>query len=83
MKKFICLVLIIILICALAGCSKSVADKTENSARIIRVYHDFPTAIYVDAKTGVMYFWVKEGYAGDLEVMVDADGKPLLWEGNK
>lgn len=81
MKKFICLVLIIILICALIGCSKAAAGKTENSARIIKIYDDFPTTIYVDAKTGVMYLWVKEGYAGDLEVMVDANGKPLLWEG--
>lgn len=80
MKKFICLVLIIILICALVGCSKSAADKTENSARIIKIYDDFPATIYADAKTGVMYLWVKIGYAGDLEVMVDANGKPLLWE---
>lgn len=83
MKKFICLALTIILMCALIGCSKSVADKTENSARIIEIYDDFPTTIYVDAKTGVMYLWVREGYGGDLEIMVDAAGKPLLWEGNK
>lgn len=83
MKKFICLALTIILMCTLIGCSKSAADKTENSARIIKVYNDFPTTIYVDVKTGVMYLWVRNSYAGDLEVMVDADGKPLLWEGNK
>lgn len=33
-------------------------------------------------KMAYMYFYRKKGYSGDLTVMVDADGKPLIWEGN-
>ena len=79
MKKFICLVLIIILICALVGCSKS-ANEDDDFDRLVRVYSDFNNIIYVDTETNVMY-WVRSGnHACDIQVMVDADGKPLLWE---
>lgn len=36
--------------------------------------------IIVDKETGVLYLWHNEGDAGGLTVMVDAEGKPLLYE---
>lgn len=80
MKKFICLALTIILMCALIGCSKS-ANEDDDFDRLIRVYSDFNNIIYVDTETKVMY-WLRLGvHACDIQVMVDANGKPLLWEG--
>ena len=36
--------------------------------------------IWVDRETGVQYFWHADGYAGGLTVILDADGKPLLYK---
>ena len=35
--------------------------------------------IWVDTQTGVQYFFHASGYAGGLTVLVDAEGKPLLY----
>ena len=35
--------------------------------------------IWVDSETGVQYLWHADGYAGGLTVLVDAEGKPLLY----
>ncbi len=37
------------------------------------------TQIWVDLETKVQYLWHAEGYAGGLTVLLDADGKPLLY----
>lgn len=38
--------------------------------------------IIVDRKTGVCYYWRKFMNAGGMTVLVDTDGKPMIWEGN-
>ena len=35
--------------------------------------------VWVDRETGVQYLWHADGYAGGLTVLVDAEGKPLLY----
>ena len=35
--------------------------------------------IWVDTYTGVQYFYRQSGYAGGMTVLVDAEGKPLLY----
>ena len=35
--------------------------------------------IWVDTYTGVQYFFHQSGYAGGMTVLVDAEGKPLLY----
>lgn len=37
--------------------------------------------ILVEKKTRVMYLFVKYGYGAGLTVMVDEEGKPMLYEG--
>ncbi len=37
------------------------------------------TEVWVDTKTGVQYLWHTVGNAGGLTVLVDADGKPLIY----
>lgn len=39
-------------------------------------------AIIVDRETGVCYYWRKSMNAGGMTVLVDADGKPVIWEVN-
>ena len=35
--------------------------------------------VWVDTKTKVCYLFRSSGYAGGLTVLVDAEGKPMLW----
>lgn len=70
---------------AVAGeCDKN-ATKTEtvvehSRQRFQRVIRDekSPFKVYVDTETNVMYLISNYGGA---HVMVDAEGKPLLWDG--
>ena len=78
MKKLISLVLALVLIFALVGCTGASSD----SDRFVRVYSEYSSCIYVDSETNVMYFWHSGGYSGGLSVMLDENGDPLLWEGN-
>ncbi len=36
------------------------------------------TEIIVDRKTGVCYLWHRDGHAGGLAPLLDADGKPVI-----
>ena len=86
MKKIICVVLASVL-CAVLFCACS---DNDNYIRTVSAEDRFVTVGYesgeceviVDAETRVMYLFVKDRYGGGLTVMVDADGNPLLYEGD-
>lgn len=95
LKKFLVTGAAVVMMAAsLSGCdsttsSANTSEKTradEDRFMEIRTNDDMLgcyTYIYVDNETGVMYLFVKDGYGGGLTVMVDKDGKPLIWEGDK
>lgn len=83
MKKIAYLDLVLVIVLAFIGCSTSKSNNMETSDRFIVVYSDFSNAIYADKETNVLYFWHSGGYSGGLSVMLDENGKPLLWEGTK
>lgn len=86
-KRYLMIALLSCLI--LAGCGS--AAKTEEAAepanmtrfeRIdgVRGLYD----IYADRETGVMYAVSRGMYnQGNFTVLVDADGKPLMWKGEE
>lgn len=80
MKKIVCLGLVLMIVLAFIGCSASKSNNMETSDRFIIVYSDFCNTIYADKETNVLYFWHFGGYSGGLSVMVDENGKPLLWD---
>lgn len=82
MKKLISLVLALILIFALVGCTGASSENETTSDRFIKVYSEYSNCIYVDSETNVMYFWHSGVYSGGLSVMLDENGDPLLWEGD-
>lgn len=80
MKK---LAVMLALAITLAGCSsRGSKNEDDTGGRFIEVYVDFTNTILVDSETGVMYFWHCGGFSGGLTVMVDKNGKPLIWEGS-
>ena len=89
MKKFLAIILLIMVCCFMfIGCSRKneVIKTTELDSRfkIIKDTNDEYGYfnIIVDTETGVMYLFRGAGYRGGLTVMVDTDGKPLIYKGD-
>lgn len=74
MKRVIAITMLILLTFALCGCRKA-----ESGTYRLRTLETGATyVIYVDNLTGIQYLRIPKG---GLCVMVDAEGKPLIWEG--
>lgn len=89
MKKFLAIILSIMICCfTFVGCSrKNEVIKTTELDRRFKIINDTNDGlgycnIIVDTETGVMYLFRGAGYRGGLTVMVDANGKPLIYEGD-
>ena len=84
MKKLFVITIILTMI-MLLGCGVNSLSEENiyiEPERIKKVYGSSYEQIFVDTETSVMYLYEGFGYGGGLTVMVDADGKPLLWGGN-
>lgn len=89
MKRILTIIISIVLCClVLSGCGRKndVIKTTELDSRF-KIINDTNdglgySQIIVDTETGVMYLFRGAGYRGGLTVMVDADGKPLIYEGD-
>ena len=86
MKKAVLILVLIVIVCSLmVGCSKNNLDSTANTDRFYYIkdssdglsYND----IIVDKTTGVMYLFHGVGNNGGLTIMVDTEGKPLIYDG--
>lgn len=73
----IILISIVIMFC-LTGCTSSIAEES----RFIKINSEETFDIYYDKKTKVEYA-VSNGYYnfGTVTLLVDSEGKPLLYEG--
>lgn len=96
-KRIITVVLTLTVLLTLVLCSCGVIDvetsetektvdeiKNERFRGIVMSQHNGGSqfeAIYIDTETNVMYFFAKNGYGAGMCVMVDAEGKPLIYEG--
>lgn len=74
MKRVIAITILTLLTLALCGC-----NEAEAGNRRLWVLDTGPMyEIYVDNLTGIQYL---RTYRGGVCVMVDAAGRPLIWEG--
>lgn len=74
MKRVIAITILTLLTLALCGCVKAEAGNH----RLRTLDRGAMYGIYVDNLTGVQYL---KTYQGGACVMVDAAGRPLIWEG--
>lgn len=78
MKRVIAITITILTLLTLALCG---CNKAEAGNRRLWILDTGATyGIYVDNLTGIQYLSTRQG---GVCVMVDAEGKPLIWEGEK
>lgn len=82
--KYILLIITALTILLATGCAK-VENKTEQEpvdvSRFERVEFTAVWEIVADRETGVMYAVSRGMYnQGEFTLLVDADGKPLIWD---
>lgn len=83
MKKIlVILCLCLISVFSLVGCKDyNIVNDSNYEDKFMIIYLEYEDKIYVHKDTKVMYLFVKSGYGAGLSVMLDQDGKPLLWQG--
>lgn len=87
MKKILIAILLMVCLC-ITGCTVRASwgetaetkETEESKPPFKKVYGNVNNSIYVDTKTNVMYIIFHTGHGTGIEVMVDQDGKPRLWE---
>lgn len=81
MKKIIISLILTVMLAMLTGCADSVA---ETEKRFVKISDEgtFGINVYYDKQTKVEYAMKNNGNGGtSLSLLVDAEGKPLLYEG--
>lgn len=81
-KKFLAVITAMMIVFAFSSCGTPKSDNCVPDERFLVVTNNVTNTIYVDRETGVMYFYHRSGYGGGLTVMLDKDGKPLIWGGD-
>lgn len=74
MKRVIAITILTLLTLAMCGCNEAEAGNH----RLWILDSGAMYGIYVDNLTGIQYLGIPKG---GLCVMVDAEGRPLIWEG--
>lgn len=81
MRRMIAILLLTVM---LTGCGANVEKASENTeSRFIEVEETLTWKVVADKETGVMYAVSDGGYShGIFTLLVDENGKPLIWEGD-
>lgn len=74
--RVIIIMLVVLLTLSICGCKK--AEASNHRLRVLDMHPMYE--IYVDDLTGIQYLRTSQG---GVCVMVDAEGKPLIWEEEK
>lgn len=82
--------ILIIIAAVLMGCDSEVQAYSDSGRmKVAKLYDswfsDIPGELVVDTQTGVEYWFIEpksgEGGSYSLTLLVDQDGKPLIWKG--
>lgn len=86
MKRIAMVIFIMLLVegCAKVEKANSQKKKSDNISRFVAVEYESMWEVVADRETGVMYAVSNGGYNhGTFTLLVDADGKPLIYKGGK
>lgn len=82
-KKILVIALALILTVALAGCGmkeESPDEDIDTGFRVLEKFNSSNSYVAYDKTTGVMYF---VNFHGGVTPIINADGTPRIWEGEK
>lgn len=81
MKRLIAILMLAVMLVGCGSSSESDAEKS-NPKRFVKVEDTWDYEIMVDRGTRVMYVMSNGSYNhGTFTLMVDENGKPLIWKG--
>lgn len=94
MKRIIAIIISVIMVCFIfVGCSETNHKASSENHRFIEIESDLEmdssgitvrgNTIYADKETGVMYLVFYGANRAGITVLLDADGKPLLYDFDK
>ena len=91
MKKILAILLLVIMVLAMVGCEAATVEKesqkesTEESTSMFVLVETASTwRIVYHRESKVMYAVSNGGYnTGTFTLLVDADGKPMIWKNEK
>lgn len=78
MKKILIIICLILIL--LTGCSNNEVTTNNRFLILNPPFTKLSQYIIVDKETGVMYLYCKAANSGGLSVMVDENGRPLIYE---
>ena len=87
MKKILSLILCLMLNCSLIGCGGSESSDdypvyiTIAGRPYLRIDIENDDYILVDVEYKTQYWFMQHGYGDTMTLLVDSEGKPLLYEG--
>lgn len=82
MKKIIGILLIVLLVCVSTGCVEIEKEQKKETSMFTEVESANLWKVVYHNDTKVMYAVSWASYnSGNFTLLVDAEGKPLLWEG--
>ena len=72
----------LVFISLLTGCESEPSDYKGDTRIFKTISSETYGRVVYDERTGVEY-WISYGYSNVLTVLVDADGKPLIYDRSK
>ena len=88
MKRIVIVIMLMLALLALAGCStgkvdsQKIAEAKIDDKMFMKISDEYLGMVLVDKSTQVMYWLSNGGYThGILTLLVNPDGTPRIWEG--
>ena len=84
MKKILLIIMALLAVILLSGCSTMEEIPKEEKPSTFMIYERYDSgAVLVDRNTHVMYWMSASSYNyGNLAMLVNADGSPKIWNDN-
>jgi flagellar basal body L-ring protein FlgH len=72
MKKVVCLILVLLIICSLCSCTSNEQEQVKENLKIEQ--NNTNIRIWIDEETGVQYIIWRDSYKGGITPRLNADG---------
>lgn len=90
MRKYICIILLVLFICAIfTACGPEIGSTLDSTSKRFEIVENLGTAtnglcniyIVIDTQTNVEYLYMERDHRAAITVLLNSDGTPMLWYG--